>query len=228
MDKKTVTLDDVNATLDRIAKETEKNKKEALKRDKDSKKSMDKLKKSIDAAQKAAEAKERALESLVKTFEAQVQKTFGGLEEVKAETKGISDSNGKFSESYFYYSLMNTMLFGGIDFDEIAKSVTRTKKQPDGTKIQGEYDVVLYNGDTIALIEIKYRVRKDDASDLINRKLSIFKQLFPHYANYSFYLGIAGLVFDEGTENVAKEHGIGILRPKGENVEIIDEHLKAY
>ncbi|MCL1947774.1 MAG: hypothetical protein FWF51_11610, partial [Chitinivibrionia bacterium] len=88
--------------------------------------------------------------------------------------------------------------------------------------------VVMYNGDTIALIEVKYKVRKDHIVDLTTDQIKIFKKLFPQYAKFNFYLGIAGLSFEDGIEKEALQQGIGILKPKGENVEIIDDNLKVY
>ncbi|MCL1947912.1 MAG: hypothetical protein FWF51_12310, partial [Chitinivibrionia bacterium] len=87
------------------------------------------------------------------------------MKEVHKELGGIGDSNGKFCETYFYNSLLNSMHFGGKDFDRIDKGLKRAQKLPDGKKIAGEYDVVMYNGDTIALIEVKYKVRKDHIVD---------------------------------------------------------------
>jgi hypothetical protein len=141
---------------------------------------------------------------------------------------GIGDSNGKFSETYFYNSLYNSMCFGGKDFDEIEEGMNRVKKMPDGNKLKGEYDVVMYNGDTVALIEIKYKVRKGDIETLTDTQVNVFKQLFPQYANYKFYLGIAGMSFEGNTETEALRRGIGIMRPKCENGEIINKDLKVY
>ena len=148
--------------------------------------------------------------------------------ELRKELGGIGDSNGKFSETYFYNTLLNSMRFGGKDFDQIDKGLKRSKKLPDGKKLAGEYDVVMYNGNTIALIEVKYKVRKNHIVDLTTEQIKIFKELFPQYAKFDFYLGIAGLSFEDGIEKEALQQGIGILRPKGENVEIIDDNLKVY
>ena len=150
------------------------------------------------------------------------------LNKTNEMVNGTSDSNGKFSETYFYNSLFNSMRFGGKDFDEIEKGMKRAKKLPDGEKLKGEYDVVMYNGDTVALIEIKYKVRRKDIETLSGVQVNVFRQLFPQYADYKFYLGIAGMSFEGNTEKEALEKGIGILRPRGENVEILDSNLKAY
>jgi hypothetical protein len=117
------------------------------------------------------------------------------------------------------------MEFAGIKFTEAYKNLSKNSKK---LNLKGEYDIVLENGDSIALIEIKYRARKDDVDLLMNKQLSIFKLLFPQYANYSFYLGIAGLAFEDDVEEGALSKGVGVLRPKGESIEILDENLRVF
>ncbi|MCL2064903.1 MAG: hypothetical protein FWG98_11120 [Candidatus Cloacimonetes bacterium] len=205
MDKFGMAITEINATLDRIVRDREKE---------------------AEKTRKEADERMRKLDLLMASMTAQVEKTSKGIAELRAETRGISESNGMLSEAYFYSSLLNTMSFWGVDFDQIDKSVTRSRKLPDGTKIRGEYDVVLYNGDTIGLIEIKFRARTGHAEDLINRKISIFKQLFPEYSKHKFLLGLGGLSFEDGVEIDAINRGIGILKIKGENIEILDNHIK--
>ncbi|MDR0304009.1 MAG: hypothetical protein LBH98_04455 [Chitinispirillales bacterium] len=150
------------------------------------------------------------------------------IDKINEIVNGTSESNGKFSETYFYNSLFNSMRFGGKDFDEIEKGMKRARKLPDGEKLRGEYDVVMYNGDTVALIEIKYKVRNKDIETLTGKQVNVFRQLFPQYAEHKFYLGIAGMSFEGDAEEEALKQGVGILRPSGENVEILDKDLKAY
>ena len=148
--------------------------------------------------------------------------------ELRKELGGIGENNGRFSEYYFYNSLLDSMRFGGIDFDEIEKGVKRAQKMPNGEKLKTEFDVVMYNCDTIALIEVKYRVRKEHIKNLRENQVNNFKRIYPFYANYKFYLGIAGLSFEDEVEDEALKNGIGILKQKGEIVEIFDEGLKVY
>jgi hypothetical protein len=171
---------------------------------------------------------QRRNEEEQKKTDEQMKKTDEKLDKLIEQVTGIGDGNGKFSETYFYNSLFNSMSFGGKEFDEIEKGMKRAKKMPDGKKLKGEYDVIMYNGDTVALIEIKYKVRKDDIETLADKQVNVFRQLFPQYAKHKFYLGIAGMSFEGSTESDALKRGIGIMRPKGENIEILDDNLKVY
>ena len=94
--------------------------------------------------------------------------------------------------------------------------------------LEDEFDITLFNGNNVALIECKYRAKEDDVVKLINKKVSNFRQLYPYYADHTIYLGIASFSFDDRIEKFAKENGVAILRQKGDVVEIEADNLKAY
>ena len=164
-----------------------------------------------------------------------LDKTNDSLEKLREEmieqrihTGGISDSNGRFAEHYFYASLSKYNVYAGVCFDEIVKNRKKAVKSKDGTIRQGEYDIYMYNGDSIALIEVKYRVRKRDVTDLINRRINNFKNLYPEYSNYKFYLGVAGMSIDDDVTEEALNKGVGVLRFRNNDIEILDENLKIF
>ncbi|MDR0303436.1 MAG: hypothetical protein LBH98_01515, partial [Chitinispirillales bacterium] len=67
-----------------------------------------------------------------------------------------------------------------------------------------------------------------DLETLAGTQINVFRQLFPQYVKHKFYLGIAGMSFEDNTEEEALRQGIGVLRPSGENVEILDKELKVF
>ena len=159
---------------------------------------------------------------------AMIDKTYNKVFEINTDVNGIKDSNGRRTESYFYNSLCDIMKFGDYEFDEIDKGLRKLKKLPDGSRIQGQYDVIMYNGNTIALIEVKNRARKEDVQKLVNEQINKFKIFYPQFANYTFLLGIAADSFEDEAEIEAKAQGVGMLLPKGNILEIIDGHLKPF
>jgi len=86
---------------------------------------------------------------------------------------------------------------------------------------------LLYNCTSVVIIEIKYSAEKKHIGWLL-KEAALFKQLFPQYANFDLYLGLAALHFEEGTEKEAISNGIAIIKQIGENMVIYDEHLKKY
>jgi hypothetical protein len=150
------------------------------------------------------------------------------VEKTKAQLAGLSDSSGRAVESLAYSFFDSRMTFAGVKFDDMEVGVNRRRKLPDGTRIQGEYDIVLYNGSAIALIEAKNRVRRGDVTKLIDEQLPRFKLFFPQYKDFKFYLGLCGMSFEDGVEKEALDMGIGTLKPNGDAVEINETTVRAW
>ena len=155
--------------------------------------------------------------------EAQMNRTDETLKRMGIHLGGITDNNGSNTEDYFYNSLVDNPVLGGIKYDSIAKNFQIKSK-----RTQGEFDIVMFNGDNVALIECKYKAHEKDVEKLIHKKVDSFKELFPIYANHKFYLGIASFSFYPELESYAKENGVAILKQKGEVVEIDADNLKIY
>ena len=111
----------------------------------------------------------------------------------------MNDNIGMTTEDYFYNSLFNNPTLGGIKFDIIRKNIhTRTKRLED------EYDIVLYNGDSIGLIECKYKAHENDLRRMIDKKTVNFRILFPDFEDYKIHLGLASFSFYPELEELAK------------------------
>ena len=135
----------------------------------------------------------------------------------------MSNNHGQSTEEYFYNSLYDEPRLGSIKFDEIIKNI-----HGKVARLEDEFDIAMYNGNNVALIECKYKAHENDVLNLIEKKVNNFKQLFPFYANHNFYLGIASFSFYPKLETLAKENGVAILRQKGDVVEIEADNLKVY
>ena len=210
VDRTTRNLDQTERNLDRIERVVEKNSEDF-------------------ATYQAENAKGFAeLKAQIAKTDAQIAKTEAQLAATSAELSGVGITNGMLTEDLIYNSLCDTMTFGGAAFDDIDRSIRRKRKGPDGQKIRGEFDVVLYNCNAIALIDIKYRARIGDIDYLINTQLPKFRMFFPQYQNFKTYLGLGGLAFEEGVEAAALRMGIGTLKLNGDVVEVNDGNLKIW
>ncbi len=155
--------------------------------------------------------------------DAQLAETDLQLKETVKTLSNIGVNLGHVAEEFFYYALKDNPKLGDIRFDSIALNLHSTNK-----KIQDEFDIVLYNGDAVGLIEVKHKVHPNDIEKLKTQKAGNFRKLFPHYAGHRFYLGIAGASIPIGVANIAKAAGIAILRQKGDIAEIEADNLMAY
>ena len=146
------------------------------------------------------------------------------IDSVCGDVEGIKRSNGRFAEETIYNALEKNMTFGGTKFDNIDRNVKLHIKL---LNLKGEFDVVLENGDTLAIIETKYKVRREDVSELIT-KPDNFRKLFPQYSDYKVLLGIGGLCFDNKVIEDAQKQGIGIIKIDNDKVEYHTEGIKIY
>jgi hypothetical protein len=188
----------------------------------------------IESRQTAIEARERATEADRRSAEAdrqtaelkkQMAETDRYIKETNKMVNGISQSNGDFAEEAIYSALEESMVYGGIKFEDINPNMKRKSK---AKKLQGEYDIVLKNGDTLAIIETKYKVRQQDVDKLVNEKVGKFRKLYPEYNDYKLILGIGGMSFDVESIASANENGVGIIKVIGEKVEFQTTDIKVY
>ena len=86
---------------------------------------------------------------------------------------------------------------------------------------------MLCNGVAVAVIEIKYKAKKEDVQQLL-KKTATFKTLFPQYKDFALYLGLAALHINAATERESIEQGIAVIRQVGDTMVINDAHLKVF
>ena len=145
------------------------------------------------------------------------------IKQVNASIGGISNNTGYFAEEYFFNSFENgEKNFFGEKFDEIEKNV---KGIEPGFK--DEYDILLINGKSLGLIEVKYKGRKEDVPTIV-RKARTFRANFPKYQNHQVYLAMAAMIFTKQVEQECIREGIAIVKQVGDTVVINDAHLKVF
>jgi hypothetical protein len=161
----------------------------------------------------------------MKETDRKMQETDRRIKAMQQEIGGISNSNGEFAEEYFYNVFEDDKLnFAGEHFDAIDRNI---KVSDPKLNKRDEYDLILYNGENIAIIETKYKTRESNIENVI-QKADSFRFWFPQYKNHKVYLGLAGLTFDTHTMQKARKKGIAIIRQRGGKTIVNDKDLKAY
>jgi hypothetical protein len=150
-------------------------------------------------------------------------KTDAKLKEVGRQLGDIGHSSGDAAEEFFYNALEENKFLGTVKFDEISKNI-KAKKH----RLEDEYDIFMENGNSVAIVEVKHKVRKEHITKLISNKAENFRVLFPDYTKYKLFVGIAGLAFDHKTEEYAAENGIVVLKQKGEVMQIDSSQMKSF
>jgi hypothetical protein len=169
---------------------------------------MDRM--SIEAAKRAAEADKR---------DAKADKRLKKLEDLIG---GVGNNNGFFAEEFFQRAFSKKRELAGIKFDGMIPNLKYEGKE------NCDFDIVLVNGDSVAIIEAKYRIHPKYVKELVTKKLAQFRKHFPMYNNHAVYFGIAGLSFSEQVIKNAKEHGVAIIRQDGQKVVVDSLPTKTY
>ena len=156
------------------------------------------------------------LEASQEKTDEQMKKTDERLDKIAKLVGNISNNQGAIAEEFFYNSLESNPALAGIDYDFLDKNSTRSKKG-----LSDEFDILLVNGENIAIIETKYKAHHNDVEKLINKKYENFKKLYPEYKNYTHHLALASFNINRDVKEYALQKGVILLQRKGELIETI-------
>jgi hypothetical protein len=167
----------------------------------------------------------QALTEKQATTDRQMAATDRQISRLEKQIGGVTNNHGLFAEEYFFNSIRKgEKTFFGQKFDKLIKSAI---VEDDNNRTKAELDILLVNGKSVAIVEVKFRAR-DKHVDKVLKKVKPFRDRFPEYQNHQLYLGLASLVFDEDVEDKCKENGIAVIKQVGDTVVIHDENLKTF
>jgi DNA-binding transcriptional MerR regulator len=160
-----------------------------------------------------------------KATDLQIKELTENVKNLNNDLGGMQNSNGSFAEEYFFNAFANGQrTFFGETFDNIEKKL---KGIEIGYKT--DYDIVLLNGKTVAIIEVKYKGKLKHISKVID-KADSFRINYPKYVNHQIYLAFAAMSFDEDdyVEEKIKKKGIAVVKQMGDVVVINDKNMTAF
>ena len=143
----------------------------------------------------------------------QLTKTDRKLNKIASMYGGMANNLGKQAEEFFYRGFKRNPVVMGIRFDEVDRNV----------KFHGkEYDIVLYNGNSVLVLSVKHKVHPNDIETFLEKDIPKYKELFPQYKDYKLYAGIASLSVESGIEKMVLEKGVLMLTQSGENPKLLN------
>ena len=151
-------------------------------------------------------------DSQIKQTTAQMKRTDEKLERMGIHLGNISKNQGDVAEDFFYQSLIKDNHLGDLYFDDITKNMEKHRGN-----IQEEYDLFMTNGDSIAIVEVKYKAHKNDL-DKLDRKMKNFKKLFPIYKDYKLYGALAAFHINDDAKEEIFNRGYFALQRSGDLV----------
>ena len=150
----------------------------------------------------------------------QMKRTDEKLERMGITLGNIGKNQGDVAEEFFFNSLAKDTHLGAIRFDDIEKNNLKRRG-----KTEEEYDIIMTNGQTIGIVEVKYKAHENDL-DKLARKMRNFKPLFPWFKDYRVYGAIAAFHINDDAKEEALRRGYFVLQRSGDLVHTESgEHL---
>ncbi len=155
--------------------------------------------------------------------DAQLAKTDAKLNKLAKLFGDVNNNRGEMVEEFFFTSLKKKPIIAGITFETVHRNLHGSKG-----KIQDEFDLVLINGDSLALLEIKNKAHLKLVDQIIEKKIPNFKILFPQFSHYKIYAGIASMISYDDLKEKAEENGLFLLTQRGKHLELNSENIRTF
>jgi len=150
------------------------------------------------------------LKALVASLTISQKETDRKLDKVAKMIGGIGANQGDVAEDFFYNSFIKDNHLGALAFDDITKNMDKHRGQ-----LQEVYDIFLTNGESIAIVEVKYKAHLGDVRKL-ERKFNNFKKLFPIYKGYKLYGAMASFHFNRDVKDELLKQGYFVVERCGD------------
>jgi hypothetical protein len=154
--------------------------------------------------------------------DAQLSKTDLKLDKLAKMIGSMSKNQGDVAEEFFYNSLQKKLKIGDIQFDQIALNLLLGSKG----KSQ-EFDLVLFNGKSVAIVEVKYKLHTNDLIQ-VQEQIKAYKKAMPIYKDFAIYGGVAGLSVPKDVIDQAEEMGLFVLQQVGQTMSSCTQGMRAH
>ena len=172
------------------------------------------VKETLRAADKTSRAADKTLRA--------VDKMSRAVEGTSERVDGMSKTHGRVAEEFFHAVLLKAPCLGGMEFHQAYPNFKVTKYSGGNA----EYDLLLMNGEFIAVIEIKHRLRRDDVERMREVTLPRFRYFLPQYKDKALAPAVAAITADQDAVALAHKCGYAVLRPDGQKVRADVKHLR--
>ncbi len=138
---------------------------------------------------------------------------------VKALTQNISGVNksiGLEAEEFFYSSLKRNPTIANIKFDYIYQNSKRDFKGQTQ-----EIDILLENGSSVGVVEVKNRVSQKSI-DQLDAIMERFDYFHPIYKDYKVIGALAGKIFPKHLQEQTLKKGYSVITQQGDHIEQIN------
>lgn len=180
--------------------------------------------KDLSEAQARTEAAQARTQIAQAKNESEIDKFLASIKAVHQEMGGISNSQSEVAEAYFFNSLTANPVIGDVRYDRVYGNRHVTSHSLGKVF---EYDLLLVNGKSIAVIETKYKATKQALTQL-ERAVENVREAMPEYKDHAVYGGIASLSISAALVKQAHDKGFFVLKRKGDVFAVDAQGMRAF
>ena len=119
---------------------------------------------------------------------------------------------GKLMEALIEPSCLKLFKDRGID---ISRTYTNVKVEQQD--LQGEFDIVLANGEEVVIVEVKTTLTPKYVDEFLE-KLDRIREFLPEHRDKTIYGAVAGIKYENSSDRYAYKNGLFVLVNKGEDI----------
>ena len=169
-----------------------------------------------DAQLAKTDAKLDRLAEMHRSVSEDVARTAAKVDRLAEMYGGVGNNQGAVAEEFYFNTLKANPVLGGVRFDYVQRNAERT-----GAGVANEFDLLLINGRTVYVVEVKYKAHEKDLRRLLDVKAVNFPRLFPEYADHEQHFALATFHIHDELKDAALEQGVTVLQRKGDLIESI-------
>ena len=144
------------------------------------------------------------------------------IKDARSEVDGVGKSQGMAAEEFYANSLTMNPTIGTLKFDQVMTNM-KVGKGHD----QAQFDVIMINGNSAAIVEVKYRAQIKTIAQL-EKQMIEFRTRLPIYDQFKLYGGIAGFSVPNNVVQAAHDKGYFVLKRSGEAFAVDTQGMKAF
>ena len=168
-----------------------------------------------------ADKRHAEAEAADKIFKKELAELTRTMRDTRKEVGGITNTRGDATEAFFLQALDKERRLGDLEFGYVRPNV---KAFDRGQEV--EFDILMMNGEVVAVIEVKHKLRCEDVERMREWTLPSFRRLMREYDDKTLAPAMACIIAQRNALELAYEYGYAVLRPGGQRVCADVSHLR--
>ena len=141
--------------------------------------------------------------------------------DMRKETGGMNNTQGRATEEFFLRALDKERRLGDLEFKHIRANVRAFDHGQEA-----EFDILMTNGEVVAVIEVKHKLRCEDVERMHDWTLPNFRRFMREYDDNTLAPAMACIIAQRNALALAHKYGYAVLRPGGQKVYADVSHLR--